>query len=187
MKNNKGMGLISLIIIIAIIVGLIVAGIYFVKLKYSEVRVETIKTDMLQVQWKVKKYMDDQTVNGEEKQYLGTKIIEMQEDTLVKEFLSKGIISEEEYEKYYVLKDEELEQSTLEITNYEGSYYLINYETYEVIVTQGCKYPDGEILYKLTDIENKTANLANNEENELINVEGDIQQELIDAEETIEE
>ena len=102
MKNNKGMGLISLIIIIAIIVGLIVAGIYFVKLKYSEVRVETIKTDMLQVQWKVKKYMDDQTVNGEGKQYLGTKIIEMQEDTLVKEFLSKGIISEEEYEKYYV-------------------------------------------------------------------------------------
>ncbi|MGN1326787.1 MAG: hypothetical protein ACI4VQ_01710 [Clostridia bacterium] len=182
MKSNKGMGLISLIIIIAIIVGIVAVSIYFVRLKYNEIRVETIKTDMLQVQWKVKKYMDDQIVNGEEKQYLGTKIIDMQEDIIVKDFLTKGIISEEEYEKYYILKDEELAQATLEITNYEGSYYLINYETYEVIVTQGCKYSDGEVLYKLTDIENKTNSLENNVENELIYVEEN-QNELLDAEE----
>lgn len=182
MRSNKGMGLILLIIIIAIILSIIAVSIYFIKLKYNEARVETIKTDMLQVQWKVKKYMDDQTVNGEEKQYLGTKIIDMQEDTLVQDFISKNIISEEEYEKYYVLKDEELAQATLEITNYEGSYYLINYETYEVIITQGCEYPDGEILYKLTDIENKTDNLENNNIQDNV-VEQVVAEEIISEEE----
>lgn len=185
MKSSRGMGLISLIIIIAIIAGVIAASIYFISLKYNEARVETIKTDMLQVQWKVKKYMDDQIVNGEERKYLGTKITDMQEDNLIKDFISKEIILEEEYEKYYVLKDENLAQATLEITNFEGSYYLINYETYEVIITQGCKYPDGEILYKLTDIENKTASSENSEENvenELPYVEP-IQDEYVNIEE----
>ena len=58
----------------------------------------------------LKDYIDKQTVKGEEKKYLGTKISEMQDNEIIKDFLAKNIISEEEYDKYYVLQDENLSQ-----------------------------------------------------------------------------
>ena len=126
MKDNKGMGTIKLIIFV-VIIGLIVAmGVYFSRMKYNQARIETIKTDMLQIQWKLKDYMDKQTIKGEEKKYLGEKVSQMQEDEGIKEFINKGILSSEEYDKYYVLKDEDLAEATSEITNYQNAYFLIN-------------------------------------------------------------
>ena len=46
-------------------------------------------------------------------------------------------------------------EAGLEITNYEGSYFLINYDTYEVIDTKGYNKSNDEVLYKLTDINKK--------------------------------
>ena len=92
----------------------------------------------------------------------------MRNDSILQEFLSNNILSESEYEKYYVLKDENLATAGLEITNYQDSYFIINYETYEVIVSKGCKYSEKEILYKLSDIIAKTndeANIVVNETN----------------------
>ena len=89
----------------------------------------------------------------------------MKEDNVLKTFFNGNILSEEEYDKYYALKDEDLATAGLEITNYLGSYFIINYETYEVIVSSGCKYFKDEILYKLSDIINKTETTANSEEN----------------------
>lgn len=140
---------------VVLIILVIIAGLYFVRKKYREVKAETIKTDMLQVQWKLKDYIDKQTVKGEEKKYLGTKISEMKENEIIKDFLAKNVISEEEYDKYYVLQDENLAEAGLEITNYEGSYFLINYDTYEIIDTNGYSKSDNETLYKLTDINKK--------------------------------
>ena len=129
MKKNNGMGIIKLILMVVLIVVVVATAVYFTRKKYREVKAET----MLQVQWKLKDYIDKQTVKGEEKKYLGTKISEMQDNEIIKDFLAKNIISEEEYDKYYVLQDENLAEAGLEITNYEGSYFLINYNTYEVI------------------------------------------------------
>ena len=156
MKCNNGMGIIKLIVMILFIVLIVSTTVYFVRMKYHETRIETIKTDMLQVQWKLKDYIDKQTVKGEEKHYLGTKLSEPSEDALINDFLSKNVLSEEDYDKYYVLKDEDLALAGLEITNYENSYFIINYETYEIVVTQGCEYSEDEVLYKLSDIIAKT-------------------------------
>ncbi len=154
MKDNKGMGTIKLIIFV-VIIGLIVAmGVYFSRMKYNQARIETIKTDMLQIQWKLKDYMDKQTIKGEEKKYLGEKVSQMQEDEGIKEFINKGILSREEYDKYYVLKDEDLAEATSEITNYQNSYFLVNYENYEIILTSGFEYMKGKTLYKLSDFQN---------------------------------
>ena len=168
MKRNKGMGMIQLIVMILFIILIVATIVYFVRIQYHEARIETIKTDMLQVQWKIKDYIDKQTVKGEEKQYLGTKLSEMRNDSILQEFLSNNILSESEYEKYYVLKDENLATAGLEITNYQDSYFIINYETYEVIVSKGCKYSEKEILYKLSDIIAKTNDEANIVVNETI-------------------
>lgn len=165
MKSSNGMGIIKLIIMVLFILAIIVTGMYFLRKQYHEVRIETIKTDMLQVQWRIKDYIDKQVVKGEEKKYLGTKLTEMKEDNVLKTFFNGNILSEEEYDKYYALKDEDLAAAGLEITNYLGSYFIINYETYEVIVSSGCKYFKDEILYKLSDIINKTDTTANSEEN----------------------
>ena len=53
------------------------------------------------------------------------------------------------------------------MSNYQ-SIHIGNYETYEVIVSKGCKYSEKEILYKLSDIIAKTndeANIVVNETN----------------------
>lgn len=176
MKRNKGMGMVKLIIMIIFIILIVVSSVYFIKKEYHEVRVETIKTDMLQVQWKIKDYIDKQVVKGEEKKYLGTKLTEMKEDDVLKTFFDENILKEEEYDKYYALKDEDLATAGLEITNYSGSYFLINYETYEVIVSMGCKYFKDETLYKLSDIISKTNSESNTEEN----IEQNIEENLSD-------
>ena len=163
MKNEKGMGLIQLIVFVVLIILIVAMSVYFIRMQYNEVRVETIKTDMLQVQWKLKDYIDTQTVNGDEIQYLGSKVSDNLQDTLLSKVISNNVIPESEYEKYYILKDADLATAGLEITNYEESYFLINYETYEVIVTQGCNISDDEILYKLSDIESRTEDNKNNQ------------------------
>lgn len=163
MKNEKGMGLIQLIVFVVLIILIVAMSVYFIRMQYNEVRVETIKTDMLQVQWKLKDYIDTQTVNGDEIQYLGSKVSDNLQDPLLSEVISNNAIPEREYEKYYILKDEDLATAGLEITNYEESYFLINYESYEVIVTQGCNISDDETLYKLSDIESRTEDNGNNQ------------------------
>lgn len=172
MKSNKGMGMVKLIVMILFITLIVATTVYFVRMKYHEVRIETIKTDLLQVQWKIKDYIDEQTVKGEEKQYLGIKLSEIRDDEILQDFFSNNILSEEEYEKYYVLKDENLATAGLEITNYSDSYFIINYETYEVIVSKGCEYSKEETLYKLSDILSKT----NAEENVEVNAQSNIEE-----------
>ena len=92
MKKNNGMGIIKLILMVVLIVVVVATAVYFTRKKYREVKAETIRTDMLQVQWKLKDYIDKQTVKGEEKKYLGTKISEMQDNEIIKDFLVKNII-----------------------------------------------------------------------------------------------
>lgn len=166
MKRNTGMGMIKLILMLLFIILIVATTVYLVRMQYNKVKIETIKTDLLQVQWKIKDYIDKQTVQGEEKQYLGTKLSEMIDDPILQDFFSNKILSEAEYEKYYVLKEENLATAGLEITNYTDSYFIINYETYEVIVSKGCKYSKEENLYKLSDILSKTNTEENVEVNE---------------------
>ena len=125
MKKNNGMGIIKLILMVVLIVVVVATAVYFTRKKYREVKAETIRTDMLQVQWKLKDYIDKQTVKGEEKKYLGTKISEMQDNEIIKDFLVKNIISEEEYDKYYVLQDENLAEAGLEITNNPATFHIL--------------------------------------------------------------
>ena len=49
-----------------------------------------------------------------------------------------------------------MQKAELQITNYEGSYFLVNYDDYEIVVTKGFEYNKDEKLYKLSEIEKKT-------------------------------
>ena len=92
MKRSQGMGMIKLIVMILFIVLIVSSIIYFVRMEYHAARIETIKTDMLQVQWKIKDYIDKQTVRGEETKYLGTKLSEMRSSDLLQELFNGNVV-----------------------------------------------------------------------------------------------
>ena len=70
MKSNRGMGMIQLIISIIVIAIIAALGVYFLRMKYEQAKVQTAKTDMLLVEWKAKDAIEKQTVKGEEKVYI---------------------------------------------------------------------------------------------------------------------
>ena len=153
MKNNRGMGYIQVIVIIVIIVFVVIKGISYIKTGINEQYIETIKNNMLLIQWKIEDYKEIKKASGEEITYIGTKISDMQDDELIKPILEENVIVSDEYDKYYVLKDENLAELSLEITNEEQSYYIVNYDNLEIIITKGCEYEKGKTLYKFSDIE----------------------------------
>ena len=165
-KKENGMGHIQVLLLIIIITCLVASGIYFIRTNLNDRRIETIKTNMMLIQWKVKNYMGSKTVAKEEAQKIGTKISEMKEDKLLKEIIDNGVIKEDEYEKYYVLKDEDLAAIGTEVTHEEDSYYIVNYDTEEIIFSKGCSYNKGEKLYKLSEIENAKNNKEENKQAE---------------------
>lgn len=67
--------------------------------------------------------------------------------SVIEEFIEKNII-EKDYDKYYILTDEDLQKLNIDVKNEKNSYYIINYESSEVCLTKGV---DGK--YKLQDIE----------------------------------
>ena len=68
---------------------------------------------------------------------------------IINEFKAKNIIDESDYDKYYVLTNDDLDALKAYVKNQPNSYYLINYETYEVIITKGYNG-----CYKLSEILN---------------------------------
>ncbi len=154
-RDNKGMGYIQVIIIIVFVAMVVAGGIYYIRMRLNKEYNETIKTNMLLIEWKVKDYKDKKTASKEEFVGVGSKLSEMQGDSVISEWLSKGIIENSQYDKYYVLKDEDLANLSLEISNEEGAYYIVNYDTMDIIFSKGCRYDKDKILYRLSDIENE--------------------------------
>ena len=56
---------------------------------------------------------------------------------IVEEFKKLNIVSESDYDKYYVLEDVDLESLGLDFRNEKNARYLINYDTREVAITCG--------------------------------------------------
>ena len=159
MKEETGLGHVQTILLIVIIAVLVATGIYFVRVKYNESYIETIKTNMLTIRWKAESYVNSKRAAKEEITYFGTKASELKDiDSYVKLLFDKGILNDENADKYYVLSDGNMEQLKLEITNEKESYYLINYETYDVIITKGCSYDSKNVYYRIDDIENAKPN-----------------------------
>ena len=147
MKRESGLGIIGIILIIVIIAGLIVGAVYLVKQNISKEENDQIRSNMLLIQATCAILKQDSIKSKNTDMYVGTKVADLGEDELINDFKSKNVITEEDYSKYYCLKDENLEALGLDIKNEEGSYYLINYDAGEVIITKGY---NGK--YKLSEI-----------------------------------
>ena len=79
----------------------------------------------------------------------------MQEEENIKTFLEKNNIDiEEKNSKYYVLNGQNLQDMELKkVILPENTYYIVNYTSYEVFITNGFTYSDGNTYYSLTQIQ----------------------------------
>lgn len=159
MKSEKGMTLITTAVLVVVIAALVSAVIYYARIAIAKEELESLKTDMLLVQAKVKKITGEYTLEQKEELLKGTKIDEMAENATIQNFLEKEIIDiEEENKKYYVLDKQNLEELDLQkVKLKEDSYYIVEYTSNEVYYTKGVEYADGNTYYDIKEIENLEA------------------------------
>lgn len=143
------------ILFFLIIIAAIICGIgYFFKSQYDDEQFETIKTDMLLIEAKTKVVAEKVKMKEKDASYVGRKIEEVKEEEDIKNLQERGIINlEEKSSVYYILEKGDLEELGLVTINLENSYYIVEYNTNEIIYSKGIKDKDGNMIYKLSDLE----------------------------------
>ena len=134
MKSEKGLTFFGTIILVVVIALIAFAVVYFTRMEVDKEKAEDIKTDMLLVQAKVKKIYGDYTLEKKEDVLVGTKLTEMKEEEIIKEFLEKELFDPYEKNKeYYVLNQQNLNDLDLgKVILEDGSYYIVEYTSSEV-------------------------------------------------------
>ena len=139
-------------IIIAIIITLIILVAKLGSKMFNEKKYVDIETDLLLVQAKVKIIKGKSDVNSNTDAYVGTKVSEST-SVEIKNSLNKIGISEDEYDKYYILYNQDFEKMGIaeELKNKKDEEFIVSYDTAEVIYIKGVK-ENNQIKYKLSDI-----------------------------------
>ncbi len=140
---QEGKSLIKFIIIISILIGIIVWGVQVILSELENKNLETIHTDMLLIQAKAKIVFETYHVDNNNG-LQGQKIENNAE-------LEKYGVTDKT--NYYIWNREVLDNVGLkEIKLNESDFYIVNYDTEEVIYSKGYEAKDGTTYYKLTDI-----------------------------------
>ena len=156
MNLKIGRSSIKLIIAIVIIIAVLIVGINYVMSIIKKESVKDVQADLLLIQAKVNIVKGNYSVNKEENPLRGYQLNQLPENININSFLEKHIIPEEEYEKYYLLDSSALEQMELqELVNKYPGYFIVSYDSFEVIYTEGYENENGMWCYKLTDLHKK--------------------------------
>lgn len=155
MKRRYLQTYIKIAFFIGIIISIILGVGYFLKKEYHSQQFETIKTDMLLIQAKTKMVAEKMKMKEKDATYIGKKIEEVEENEDIRKLQESKIINlEEKNNQYYILEKKHLEELGLATINLEKSYYIVEYNSNEIIYANGIKDKNGNMLYKLSDIEN---------------------------------
>lgn len=154
MIQKKGKSSIPLFIAIIVIALVVVFGTIYVIRFFANENVKDLQYDMLLVKTKTEMFKSKNTLNKEENPLPGFKLNELPENINIDEFKSMAIITEDEYDKYYLLDSESLEKMDLkELVNKYDGYFIVNYDDYEVIYTKGYENKNKLWCYKISDLE----------------------------------
>lgn len=196
MKSQKGMGVISLIICIAIIALLIVEIILFTRKEAREEKVELYVTDMLVLQGKTKVIASMNAIKDEDL-LKGRKVEECMEEEYIQNLLQNGVISEDEesFSNYYIIDKETLNEMDILQTgsniDLKDAYFVVNYKTSEIIYSKGIVVK-GVFYYKLSELQQLSEELnkdskVENTVNEEVKPENTEIQENTEEQEDVEE
>lgn len=148
MREEKGITIVMLVITI-IVLG-ILAG---VTIKVggdilTKTNLQTLNTNMLLIQAKVKTLEENSNFNKNENLLKGTKIGEITDNQLINQLKAEGVI--DLTVNYYLLSQEDLNAMGLEKIKIESGY-LVDYENAEIIYLEGFKVK-GMRYYKLSQL-----------------------------------
>lgn len=154
-KKKNGLTLISTIILLIIIIALVFTTIVIVKKVSNKEKGESIKTEFLVLQSKINNISGNYILDKNEANLKGTKLAEMKDEEKIKEFLQRNLINiEEQNKKYYVLKQQDLDEMELEnIILEDGNYYIVEYTEAKIYCTKGVNI-DSNTYYDMTEVEN---------------------------------
>lgn len=181
MKNQKGMSYITLIVIIIILAFVIAITIHFSKIMIENKKFESYETDMLQIQGKVKILQQEAIMDDDDEKFVGRKLENFSEIEEVKQLIESNVIvaEGEDYSKYYIIDNLDLEKIGLENIKVGNGFYVVNYNTEEVIYSEGIEKEDN-IYYKLSDMKNIGKEDKADEESD---VAEEVEEETIENEE----
>lgn len=153
MKTENGIGYIKLILGICIIIVAVVFAVSYVKKEIKKENVEEMQLDLLLVQGKVELLQGNHSMNNEAVPLKGYQLTVIPENINVQDFFEKNVITQEEYEKYYLLDNVALQEMGLEelVNKYDG-YFIVNYENFEIIYSKGYENVYGLWCYRITDL-----------------------------------
>ena len=170
MSKEDGITLTQVLVLLVIILIICAVSTFIFNQKIKTEGETSIKANMLVIQGKcnvskekadiVSTQEQSQTTGNkveiakEESTMYGQKVSEAKQDNeIIQNFLSLNILKEAEYDSYYVLYDNDLESLKVDFLNEKGAYYIVNYETGEVIYTSGI---NGK--YKVSEMVNEVVN-----------------------------
>ena len=155
-RKERGLTLISTVLLIGVIVILILGLLYSVKTQSKQQKIQNIKTNMLLLQASINKISNQYILDKKEEDLKGTKLSEMLEEESIKNFLDKKIFDpKEKNKKYYVLDQENLNEMGLQkMVLPQSNYYIVEYVDGKVYSTQGIDI-EGKIYYDVTEIEDE--------------------------------
>lgn len=155
MKTRKGLlkAYLKIIILILLIIATIY-GIYKVASNsYSKEEFETIKTDLLLIQAQTEVIAQKVEIKEKDAKYIGTQVKEKSEDEKIQNLINNKVIDlESKDSNLYCLNNEDLKQLGLEDIQTKD-YYIVDYKKNDVIYVDGMQNQDGNIVYKLSEME----------------------------------
>lgn len=144
---------IKIIIVIGIIVGAVYFGISFFNKEYDKEAYETVKTNMLLIQAKTELIAQKVEIDEKGAKYIGTKVTEKQEEPKIKNLIDNKIIDiKSKKSNYYCIDNSNLDELGLSDVRTDD-YFIVDYKKNDVIYVDGIENRDGEIIYKLSDME----------------------------------
>lgn len=153
MKEKKGIGFAKLVIGIIVIIVVVIFGVSYVKKIIDKEKIKNVQADLLLVQAKIELVKGNYNMSKENNALKGYQLNQLPEGINIQDFFDKNIIEQSEYEKYYLLDKDALQQCGLEdlVNSYDG-YFIVNYDNYDVIYTKGYKNSNGLWCYKISDL-----------------------------------
>ncbi len=155
MKTRKS--LVATYVKIILVILIIIAVIYGIGVvafrEYNNEEYETVKTNLLLIQAQTEVIAQQVEIEEEGAEYIGTAIAENKDDEKIQNLVNINVINlESEDSNYYCIDNNDLEELGLENIQIED-YYIVDYQQKDVIFVDGIEDKDGNIVYKLSDME----------------------------------
>lgn len=120
----------------------------------SEADSHNASTSLLLAQAKQKVISEKAIINNDKSGYVG-ELLKESTTPIIEEFKKLEIIKEDDtnYEFYYIWNQEILDELNINVKLAKDEYYIVNYETNEVITTKGITIKENDkTYYKLSEI-----------------------------------